>query len=840
MTSPAFNYFYRVELQVAQYTLGGIKSGTQSVREPIIRTYNFVNKELRDAATASDRETYLPILNSVGELTLSAGEILPTVSFSSVELEDSRGSFGPDRRFSDILERFTIIGQPISFYVGESEVDTDAPASWTKIGNAIVSSWSKSVAGDRARLVIQVEPFKIPERVMNLEVSRDITGMDLAPESALGRALPIAFNSNNPTGQPNETLKRLGFTQILPTRISADGSPTAKYALCTHMYNLTKASIHSTYFAKKTWQDSGNIWSAISMTATPTSYLTPTTGAYYTLNTYAAKAYKIPAEALTEIYTGFIVTGIEFSMKGQSTNPVRVSGAQLKASIYQVEQSDGLSPSFIPGSPEFIAELAQGVADLSIYDSSNNSGATFGVRVSFDKPVVIDNAQYSPYDIWIAFSATNVLSNEMAMHKSTTTALYAYKDNAPGANDSYDMWKYLGSSENLPAFKLLTATATSVAHENTYTRDGLTYSSMTITQPSADSGQVECDLDSLQIFAAVDGFCKYSDGTKVYDLPGIVNILSYTWDGESWSDSSAIDTTTLASSHYTPLFTANSGNHRARYMTGIIENKSTYSQVIAELARGGAAKVGILSNGKLFVYPWGVTATPAYIIPQADIAPLSWETRSQDSIINRTQITFNKFLEINISQQASKDGYRYSVDYSASDLSAIQQITEQSRSLFGAKNIVNNTFDVWGFADPYLPVGTSKYLSGEQYGSAPFIGNTDFLAEYYLTRFALPFVYCSFIVPYHRYKDIKMFDVISFHHSEFPAFFGTDPNAKDAVVDTGTTVTKVPNPNYGEELVRAQTYRGLVESVSYVMAMEHAPAIRLTVQVLINQEWDPT
>ena len=53
-------------------------------------------------------------------------------------------------------------------------------------------------------------------------------------------------------------------------------------------------------------------------------------------------------------------------------------------------------------------------------------------------------------------------------------------------------------------------------------------------------------------------------------------------------------------------------------------------------------------------------------------------------------------------------------------------------------------------------------------------------------------------------------------------------------------MTTVPNANYGEELVRAQSYRGLVEAVSYVMAMEHAPAIRLTVQVLLNTEYDPT
>jgi hypothetical protein len=85
-----------------------------------------------------------------------------------------------------------------------------------------------------------------------------------------------------------------------------------------------------------------------------------------------------------------------------------------------------------------------------------------------------------------------------------------------------------------------------------------------------------------------------------------------------------------------------------------------------------------------------------------------------------------------------------------------------------------------------------------------------------------------------------MFDIINFAHSEFPAFYGADPNARAGVVISGSNTTAIPNANYGQEFTRAQTYRGLVEGVSYVMAMEHAPAIRLTVLVLLNREFDPT
>lgn len=829
MTSPSFNYFYRVEIQVAQYSLGGIKNDRLNVRELVTRTYNFVNKSLRDASTASDRETYIPILESIGEVTLSAGDILPSASVSAISIDDSRGSFGPDRRFSDLLERFTIINQPLSVYVGESDTSTDTPSLWRKIGGGKVLSWNKALSGDRASMTIQLEPFRIADTVMNLEVSRDIEGMESAPQGSLGKPLPIVFNKvNSGLSSPIDR-----YPQVIPTRISADGLESAKYALTTQMYEVTKARVQPNYYAKKPWANDADIWASISFTRTAPDYTTPTVGSYYSLNQYAAKAYKIPQMTATNEETGFVVTGVEFMAKGASSDPSRVSGATLLARLLLVDKV-----TF-----NVVQEIASGSASLAVYDSLNNTGATFSVNVSFDSPTVVELTSDRDYDFYVGWSVVGASVNELQFHKHNTTTSILTQSNL-SSSDSYSQWKS-GTPESIVAHKLRIVTATSTAHENTYTKDGFTYSSITLSQPVADSGQANCALDSLEIVGLVEGFCNYSDNARIYDPPTILKILSYNWDGEQWVDNSVVDTTTLAASHYTPLFTSASGNYRARYLSGIIENKSTYSQIITEIAKGSASKIGVLSDGKLFIHPWGVSTTPTYTIPQADIIPLSWESRSEDSIVNRTQITFEKYYVKNASQDDVRDGYKYSIDFSSDTYLAVQQITEQSRSLFGARNIIENTFNVFGFSDSNPSVGLPGYLTGQSTASQPSSGgaviySVDFLADYYISRFALPFIYCSFVVPYHRYKDIKMFDVISFHHSEFPAYFGTDPAARPGVVDDGTDVVAVNNANYGEELVRAKSYRGLVEAVSYVMAMEHAPAIRLTVQVLLNTEYDPT
>ena len=829
MTAPSFNYFYRVE--VTAIRLGDqIQSGTQTIRTKVTKTYNFVSKSLRDATTSSDRETMIPILEQVGEVTLNAGEFLPSASFSSISISNYRGSFGADRRFSDILDRYTVVNQPITFYVGQSDNFTDMPTSWQQIASGQIVSWNMSLNTERPALDFQIAPYKISDRIMNLEISRDIGGMENAPDSTIGQALPVVFNKVHNT----QALPLSSYPQVTPFRISADGTETAKYALCTLMYQKTKARVMTNYYAKKAWETDANVWSQIDFTRLPDSYKSPAIPAgVIALNTYASIAYKIPEHAAGSNASGFIVTGVSFLARGAGSTS-RVSQANVSAFILRVDR-DTFS---------VIDEVARGKVGLATYDANNNvSFSTSSVNVSFNTPVVIDLMADRDYDFYIGFETTGYAIGDMNfyVHETTTPALI--KVGAKTNTDSQTDWARFLPNPSIIAHQLRVATATSTVHENTYSKDGYSYASITLSQPAPDAGQANPALDSLSLVGLVEGFCDYTTNNRILSAHNVLSYLSLEWDGEKWNDVNAVDLTTLASSHYTPLLTAG-GTHRARYLTGLSEGKVSYSQLITEVARGSAAKIGILSSKKLFLFPWGITVTPAFNIPQADIIPLSWEVRDPSNIINRTTVTFDKVYAIE-EPLDREDGYAYSIDFSSPTYLPAQQITEESRNLYGVQNIVENKFSIFGYSDYYAGVGMPGYLTGGPSSSQPqeagvVTFSVDFLAEYYMTRFALPATYCSFVVPWHRYNSIKLFDVINFAHSEFPAFYGSDPNARPGVVISGSNTTPIPNAGYGQELTRAQTYRGLVEGVSYVMAMEHAPAIRLTVLVLLNREFDPT
>ena len=317
-------------------------------------------------------------------------------------------------------------------------------------------------------------------------------------------ALPICFPV---------TIDR--YPQVLPTRISADGAENPKYALTTQMYQVTKAKIQPNYYAKKAWENGSSIWASISFTRAAPNYTTPLVGTYYSLNTYAGKAYKLPEITATNEESGFVVTGVELKAKGQGV-AARVSTAYLTAFVLLVDRI----------TYNVVQELGRGTVSLANYDSLNNAGGDFSINISFDKHFVIELTSARTYDFYIGFSAAGVSANELVLHKYNSTVATLYKSN----QTNEDAWRIL-ASEQIIAHKLRIVTATSSEHENTYTKDGYTYSCVSLSQPTPDSGQVNCDLDSLEVVGLIEGFCRYafSGGTTSGTSSAYTASISPAW-----------------------------------------------------------------------------------------------------------------------------------------------------------------------------------------------------------------------------------------------------------------------------------------------------------------------
>lgn len=783
-----FNYFYRADVVIAAYVSGA----------KVTRTYRFVNKAAND--DSSQLYDYWPVLLSVGEVTLAVGDPLPNVTFSQVTINNRRGSFGANRKFSDVLERYSPIEQEITVYVAQEATVINAVFNWVQLAKGTVANWDSSPNdSDEQTLTFNIRPVRVEEKILTLEVNRSISGMENAPEASLGKAVPLIV------GQ---------FADVVPVRISADGSTTVKYAwgTCFSGY-LRNASSGSLVYTKGHRDE----WARIYFGAT--DYSGGTIAGQFAFNHYNTVtriAWRMDAIDVSPS-SAFVVTGLQLRAKANGF-AARVSTGQVSFFLLKANAT----------TKAVIEEVGSGKISLATYDTLNNNAANtnFAINVSFDQPLVLDR-NGGEFDYYFGWDYSGIQVDDLSINRTATTVPFMYVT-------STNSWQYSTTGARL-LYKLheLTASYTDTVAGSTQT--GLSYSSLTLSQFTPDSGQANPSLDSLPIVLQyVSGLTWVNTGTLVSRAQEVIDALSYIWDGNTstWTNPQYWDLTTLQASHYDTLFNGASPGVRSRIPRGVFDQKVTFSQVVGEICRGMVAQVGMYATGKLFVYPWGASATPAANIPPADIAPLGWQQGDVSNVINRAIVNVLRSplasREFDPSREGATPGYYISSDFSAKNYAPVATLTAESRALYGDKSLSNTNFPVW----PAPENGKGDYL-----GAGSFFGSV--LAEFFITRYAKPLVRCSFVVPWHRYSGLKMFDVINFAHPDFPAFYGTDPEEPLPVVDTGSSVVRV-DPNGGNELVRAQVYRGLIEGISYILAFEHAPALRLSVLVLLNYPADPT
>jgi hypothetical protein len=780
------NYFYRADFVVAKYESGAVST----------KTYSFVNKLLKDSTSIA---TYWPLLRSVGEVSLRAGETLPEVSLSSIEISNAIGSFGADRKFGDVLQRYSPIEQTVIVYVAEESTSADTVSSWVEWGRGVVSDFEASSAGEDPTLVFNIRPLRYSESVCTLEVTRSMVGMANAPDSSLGRAVPLLLGSD---------------LDVIPVRISADSATTVRYAVGTCFYqHLTNRTASAEVYSKNLLDE----WERALSNFTST-YAATYTGEY-TLNTYAGRAFGVPNNP------SGIVHGIKLKCKGKG-----LASSIARIGVFLLRYDNDTK--------QIIEEVTKGSADLSVYNATNAASTDpLDLRIAFDRAVFISaEEKYA-----IGWDVSGYQVGDMVMTYTNTSSVDGFiRDSGDTASSSGFAWKYIAggvapNNGNL-RYEFLEYEPTWQDMENTYSQSGLSYTSLYLTGQSVDSGQVTPPLDNFPILVGnIDGLTTYGGSTVVERPQTIAELLNYKWAiAGGWTDQSYWDTSTLNASHYEYLYSGATPTLRSRVVQAVFESKVTFSQVLSEVCRGTASRVGILSNGKSFLYPFGRTVDPAADIPPADIiSTLAWVTGDISTVVNRAVIkTGRSYLAApKVFEGQDVLGYQYVTDYSATNETPVAALTAKSRALYDIQELENGEF----FVRPRPSGGSGTYLcnsSTDRDGSI--------LAEYVLARFGSPITVCSFIVPYSRYRTLKMFDIITFTSPNFPAFYGTDPNARDGVVDVGGSVTSVSGADYGYETVRAQTYRGQIEGITNIAAMEHSPAIKLDVLVLLNFPLDPT
>ena len=260
MTEPIFNFYYRVDLTVRRYTTAG---GTESV------TYKFVDRQPYGSSSYTD---FWPVLTGVpGEIVLAAGINLPTVTTGTFTIDNTIGSFGWKRKFSDILQRFTALEQTVVFYIGTADVNVNDTPTWTQIATGICNSWKAAPDGDGQQVNFEVRSTVLKDRVLTLDVATSVSGMSSASPNVLGKPVPFIVGSAADTPL---------------VRVSANGSTSPRWAFgsCPYQSLKTEATTPVLYSL-----NADGAWELGSFSQT--NYYSGVGGTAHTLMAYEAQAF---------------------------------------------------------------------------------------------------------------------------------------------------------------------------------------------------------------------------------------------------------------------------------------------------------------------------------------------------------------------------------------------------------------------------------------------------------------------------------------------------------------------------------------------------------------------
>lgn len=763
---------------VYQYWIG-IKLTLKLISAPASTKTVWLTRRPKTSQAGTDA-IYWPIITDISELGYGSGQWLPETSTGTISLDNRPGSFGPGRKFSDLLERYAIINQPIEVYVDTTAGGDDAfsfaagDLQWA----GHVEAWN---GVDTINL--SVSSNEIPDHVACMQI--DATNFPTATDDCLGKYLPIA----------------VGLDVLIPTfpwSVADDTNGTWAAAA-----NLGMDYIHTIpglYTPYNHFLDHRGNWHVEAGGFTAQGSISSVDGSY-SLDRYASQASAISMGGTCAPYFGFKVALKPNDAGAPFTD---LTGTIMTATVYEYD----------PAQHSIGDAVVSGTVDLGNYNTENRAGLTtyFWATVLFDQIFVPSYTLYYA----VAFSVSNWKTETPDLCYDTGVAQdYFYQSNDPTL-DSNEF--QLGASSFTFILDWLPLNL-GVATGRVTDGEGFTpfeFQSVGSAPYPVDGGK------SLEWVCSTNGIVDDASGTitglaltPLTRPDWFIELLDRMTTGSPWAASGKWDFTTGRTRCDVAYDTS---GMRTRQLKGYLSGYVTVTDIVEAVCKDTATKIGIYNNGKLFPWPWGVTGTVAQHIPPDDIIPQDWAVSDPTSIINRVSVNYGK---------------------SQVEYSGLTNTSGQSSKNFSGTLLWNSAAN----SKSALLAGDSLTLYGQRpiaEVETDFIGDetsAETLAEYYLATYAHPQTYAEFTVPF-SYSARQMFDVITFGHMDFPSFYGTNPETPQPP-QVGASAA-ASNLSEGRPFYNYKQYRGIIEGRYLQLPTDGAPSFRFRVRVLNNYPADPT
>lgn len=750
----------------AVFTLKSLEDGS---------TLTFSVSTLQES-TVSD--VVWPTLKTVGNIGTSMGDYLPSTSSSSLTIDNSHGSIGFERKFSDLFDRYTIINQQVLIYVAASSIGAFSSGDYEL-------RWAGTVKRTRQRgddLVIDIAGRGIQDRVVNTLVSREVfaTGDTTYVDRAAGQALPIVIGSN---------------VQVKPILISAYATSQADYVYATNLRTYACEGVQS-IFVK------GHDGEYYEVQSAPTyntdlfgsSYNAGKSNAAWSANTEYAHRFQIPDPG----YIAYSAHVYVYKAAGVAAGDIEIA---IQTDDY-LQQGSSANWGRAPGTV-----IARGNYQL---DQLNAAAGAYKVQVAFDKHAVLQPGQ----NWFLTYRLKNDTTGRIGVYYDaaiTEAQFYKTTDGTLWMEDAAANRRYWGVN----AIEIADYNAYGSPSDNVAGWFQLFQSTMFNEVPN---------LTTLDFILEVNGLCDDSSGTitgtpnQLIESPQhAVELLTKQFNGTTYTGGQ------FGTEHSATWGQVNSSSSQYyRKLAYKTAGTTKLTQLLEQICRGTASRITMHPNAStpLGYWAWGSKQDVVDDISQDDCEVLNVEILGTETIVNTVEMFYaEKLTPLDyVTGNALGEFKSYSARFSSTEEAAAafdlcDRITSVSRDIFGDMKLQNQTFPMIGDSTSAQNVGISL-----------------------VARNTFPSVFVDIEGPFERFKARKILDKVRFTHPEVPAFFGTTPKASKAVYLTNGVEVDLST---GFHWARANTVEAIVEALQIVYDSENTPRIRMSLKIKTSPH-DPT
>jgi hypothetical protein len=750
-----------------------------------------VNREFTAASgTTLGDAAYLPVIKKISGIKFDSSDFIPKNSTIQLDLDNTPGSWGFDRKFTDELDRFSIIGCQIRLYICGDE-----PGSFTNasaLSGLLIPGIISAVRVDTKNQSVSItaETYRANTQPLTARPDPSLPGLT---QAASTQSLPFLIGFNV-------------YTKLMPLNSDPQAEPTgsplgnhtqAYYGFCTDR-SIAVAQGHDILYIRDFTDQTYKAFTPYNTAGTVTELERDGTfSANLTLDTDTEIADYIKRGS--ESFTNRVLTHAIIKFRGNTGYVGSVNGA-ITLEIYQKAprapyNSFGSRPNKTP--------IARATVEKDAYAAELVLNADFNIAFALDKPVYLNGDVGE--ELWYSISHdddddTNTLS--IPRYTGSTSNRWRrktgknWRKQASETKTIYADWYCLGAG-------LLTTGITTDEYGNRprYYMVGAV---------DAFTAQEDFDPCNLDIIAYTDGLLDDSSGTVtgsasslISDTYEVLKLLSYSWDDTNSTWTSNFYRTWNAS------INANSSDYYYRRPSFAATGNALADQVIREICRqyyvalvptnDEDEPIGCFVEGH---YKYGFTA-----IQDNEIFSSSYDYKNTESIVNSIEMAYEPDLlnlqADDVFQRGGPKQYRYYLQR--------KDAATPSIARWGIKPLKNINY---------------SYVNYPPYAGA--------IADLMLIKLALPAEYFTIEVPYEKFKSIQMFAQLRVYSPRFPSYFGANVGPTLPIDDSGATDEE--GSIAGTEEARGEYIRGVVEGIEYLADAGKYATVRYTCRRLRDND----